>query len=107
MKFTICTLALLPCLTAEQGQDIKKGGMPLKVCLVSGSLEYDSDGSLASFQKYLEENYPAKCTRAFRKSDTDLPGLENLDNCDVMLLFTRRLKLEGQQLDRIKKYCLS
>ena len=107
MKHTICTLTLLlPCLSAH-GQELKKDSGLLKVCLVSGSVEYDSNGSLAKFQKYLEGRFPAKCTRAFRKSDTDLPGLENLDDCDVMLLFTRRLKLEGQQLDRIKKYCLS
>ncbi|MBV9125860.1 MAG: ThuA domain-containing protein [Planctomycetes bacterium] len=78
---------------------------PLKVCLVSGSLEYQSDDSLAQFQKYLEEHYPVKCTRAFRKSDDDLPGLENLETCDVMLLFTRRLTISGEQLERVKKYC--
>src|SRR5207244_2198165 len=76
-------------------------------CLVSGSLEYDSDASLARLQKYLESHYAIQCTRAFRKTDTNLPGLENLDDCDVMLLFTRRLKLEGEQLERIKTYCQS
>src|SRR5262249_31659563 len=78
---------------------------PLKVCLVSGSLEYESDKSLAAFRKYLEEKYPVKCSQAFRKSDDDLPGLENLETCDVMLLFTRRLTVGGEQLERIKKYC--
>jgi putative membrane-bound dehydrogenase-like protein len=78
---------------------------PLKVCLVSGALEYDSDASLAALQEYLEKNYPVRCTRAFRRSDTDLPGLENLETCDVMLLFTRRLKITGEQLERVKKYC--
>jgi type 1 glutamine amidotransferase len=82
---------------------------PLKVCLVSGSLEYKSNESLADFQKYLEANYPAKCSRAFLegKDEEHLDGLENLANCDVMLLFTRRLKLSGEQLERIKSYCLS
>src|SRR5262249_55849263 len=61
---------------------------PLRVCLVSGSLEYESDASLSALQKYLEKQYPVKCTRAFRKTDDDLPGLENLESCDVMLLFT-------------------
>src|SRR5207237_5486512 len=79
----------------------------LKVCLVSGSLEYQSDESLAAFQKYLEEHYPIRCTRAFRKADDDLPGLETLDTCDVMLLFTRRLTISGEQLERVKKYCRS
>ncbi len=82
---------------------------PLKVCLVSGSLEYNSNESLAEFQKYLEANYPVKCSRAFLVGEdiTHLPGLENLDDCDVMLLFTRRLELSGDDLQRIKKYCLS
>ena len=73
---------------------------PLKVCLVSGSLEYKSNESLAGFQKYLEANYPAKCSRAFLEGQNEehLNGLENLSHCDVMLLFTRRLKLSGEQL---------
>jgi type 1 glutamine amidotransferase len=77
------------------------------VCLVSGSLEYESDASLAKFQEYLEKHYPVKCSRAFRKTDEDLPGLENLETCDVMVLFTRRLKIQGEQLERVKKYCQS
>jgi putative heme-binding domain-containing protein len=85
----------------------KKQNAFLKVCLVSGSLEYRSDDSLAGFQKYLEEHYPIRCTRAFRKADDDLPGLENLETCDVMLLFTRRLTISGEQLERVKKYCQS
>jgi type 1 glutamine amidotransferase len=82
---------------------------PLRVCLVSGSLEYQSNESLAEFQKYLEANYQAKCSRAFLegKDEEHLPGLENLADCDVMLLFTRRLKLSGEQLERIKNYCLA
>src|SRR5437868_7106891 len=80
---------------------------PLKVCLVSGAVEYDSDRSLAGFQEYVEKNYPVKCSRAFRRSDNDLPGLENLESCDVMLLFARRLTISGQQLERVKRYCNS
>jgi type 1 glutamine amidotransferase len=91
----------LPAYRAGDGKSV------LNVCLISGSAEYQSDESLAKLQAYLEKNYPVKCTRAFAKSETDLPGLENLDMCDVAVLFTRRLKLDGEQLDRIKKYCLS
>jgi type 1 glutamine amidotransferase len=82
---------------------------PLTVCLVSGSLEYESNKSLAALQKYLESNYHVKCTRAFieGEDETRLPGLENLASCDVALLFTRRLKLSGKDLERIKSYCTS
>lgn len=78
---------------------------PLQVCLVSGSLEYKSDESLAALQEYLEERYPMRCTRAFRRADDDLPGLEHLETCDVALFFTRRLTIDGDQLARVKRYC--
>jgi len=77
---------------------------PVRLCLVSGSLEYKSDESLAWLQEYLRKGYDVECSRAFRKTDDDLPGLENLDHCDTMILFTRRLTIGGQQLDRIKRY---
>jgi type 1 glutamine amidotransferase len=68
-------------------------------------LEYDSDHSLAGFEEFLEKHYRVKCSRAFRKADNDLPGLENLKTCDVLLLFTRRLTIDGEQLEQVKKYC--
>ena len=80
---------------------------PLKVCLVSGSAEYDSDRSLSAFQKYLEQHYNARCTLIKARGFEDLPGLEALDDCDVALFFTRRLRIDGEQLERVKKYCLS
>ena len=85
------------------------GAPPLRVCLVSGSLEYKSNESLAAYQQYLEGKYNVKCSRAFMegKDETSLPGLENLKVCDVALVFTRRLRLSGEQLERIKSYCQS
>jgi type 1 glutamine amidotransferase len=93
--------------TNTAGDKKSSGKGVLKVCLISGALEYKSDESLRKLQDYLEKHHAVKCTRAFARSETDLPGLENLDTCDVAVLFTRRLKLEGEQLERIKKYCLS
>lgn len=89
------------------GEPAAKSRKPIRVCLVSGSLEYHSDESLAAFQTYLEGRYPVRCARAFIKTEEDLPGLENLDTCDCMLLFTRRLRITGEQLERVKRYCLS
>jgi len=100
----LATLAMLLIATSLSAAE-----PPLKVCLVSGSLEYESNESLAGFQKYLEDHYNARCSRAFieGKDESRLPGLDHLDDCDVMLLFTRRLKLSGDDLERIKKYCQS
>lgn len=79
----------------------------LKVLLISGSVEYKSDETLPLLQKHLEANYPVECMRAFRKTDDDLPGLEQLDQCDVAVFFTRRLKIDGKQLEMVKKYATS
>jgi type 1 glutamine amidotransferase len=78
---------------------------PVKVCLVSGSAEYNSDESLATFQQFLEAKYHAVCTRAFGKDKgDDLPGIEALDSADVMVLFTRRLTLPADQMAHVRKF---
>src|SRR3954466_5152678 len=80
---------------------------PLKLCMVSGSEEYKSNESLAAFQELLEKKFPIKCSRAFWKSKTELPGLDALASCDVMLVFTKRLEPPSDQLKLIQKYCLA
>lgn len=80
---------------------------PLRVCLVSGSFEYKSDQSMVALQEYLEKGYPVKCSRAFAPNEESLPGLENLEQCDCAVFFTRRLKIDGEPLERIKRYCAS
>ena len=82
-------------------------GPPLKVCMVSGSFEYESDASLEAFKGYLEREYNAECVLLKANGWTDLPGLEALEDCDVALFFTRRLRIDGEQLDRVKRYCSS
>lgn len=80
---------------------------PLRVCMVSGSWEYKSDASLTAFKDYLEKNYNVRCVLLKARARDDLPGLEALGDCDVALFFTRRLTITGQQLERVKRYCLS
>lgn len=102
VRFSVCLVVVL---TAT----LTLAAEPLRVCLVSGSLEYESNESLADLQKYLESNYEIRCSRAFVEGEDikNLPGLENLDTTDVMLLFTRRLEIDGEQLQKIKDYCSS
>jgi type 1 glutamine amidotransferase len=47
------------------------------------------------------------CVRAFRKTDEDVPGLEALETCDVAVFFTRRLQIDGESLEMVKKYVKS
>ena len=108
---------LLDTLTYEQVGDLfafiasdppkQPAGKKLRIALISGSVEYKSDETLPLLQKHVEEHVPVECVRMFRKTDTDIPGLDKLDSCDAAVFFTRRLKLDGEQLDRIKKYVAS
>jgi type 1 glutamine amidotransferase len=79
---------------------------PLRVVFVSGSAEYDSDKTMPILKSHLEKTYPSIVTMISAKGD-DLPGTENLAKCELVVLFTRRLKLQGEQLENVKKYCTS
>ena len=107
MKKLACLLlglAIAVCCTAASA-DARIA--PLRVVFISGSAEYESDKTMPILKKYLESKYPSLVTIVSAKSDSDLPGLEKLETCDVAVLFTRRLKLQGDQLERIKKYVAS
>jgi len=80
---------------------------PLKIVMLSYSLEYKSDESLKLLKEYLEKNYNVRCTLLSQRAKDDLPGLEALDDCDVLLPFTRRSMITGDQLERVKAYCLA
>jgi type 1 glutamine amidotransferase len=84
-----------------------KSGPPLTVCILSGSDTYESEETLPPFQKFLEQNYNVRTTRLVKQAVDDLPGLEQLDQCDVALVFIKRMKLSGEQLERFKKYAQS
>jgi len=99
IRMAVVTLMLLLCLSAAFAET-----GPLRVCLVSGSFEYESDASLAALAQYLEKEYAVSCTLVRATGWTDLPGLEALDQCDAALFFTRRLRIEGEQLNRVKRY---
>ncbi len=80
---------------------------PLRVCLVSGTEEYNSDKSLSHYKDYLESKFNIHCIMLSRIGFTDLPGLGALEDCDVALFFTRRLRIPEEQLQRVKDYCLA
>ena len=100
--------AILAALTATllvvSNGPIDDSDRPLRVCLISGSWEYRSEETLPAFAAYLEANYPADCTVLQANSVDELPGLEALETADVALVFTRRLEIDGEALERIKAF---
>ncbi len=103
MSLVLCLL-MGDLLAAEQPKP--KAG-PLKIVMLSWSLEYKSDASLKVLKDYLEKRYDVHCTILSQQKKDELPGLEVLDDCDVLIPFMRRSMIKGEQLERVKKYCLA
>ena len=78
---------------------------PLKLCMVSGSFEYDSEISLKVFDKHVRDEYGMETTTIVFSSEDDEQSLAALEDTDVLLLFSRRLRTSGAELDRLKTYC--
>ncbi|HEU5115197.1 MAG TPA: ThuA domain-containing protein, partial [Isosphaeraceae bacterium] len=98
LRLTLLLFLALPAARAEE---------PLKICLLSGSEEYESDRTLSDYQKHLEAHYPVRCTLLKAEGTDHLPGLKALDDCDVALFFTRRLTISGDELEAVKRYVLA
>ncbi len=77
----------------------------LKLCMISGSFEYDSEESLGVFREYMEQNYAVQPCMIIYETEDDHKSLKPLDDADVLLVFTRRLNTDGEELERFKAYC--
>jgi type 1 glutamine amidotransferase len=84
----------------------------LKICMISGSFEYDSEKSLILFSDYLENKYSVErnivldTKLIIYKSEDDHQSLKQIEDADMTLVFTRRLNTKGEELERFKKYCI-
>ncbi len=78
---------------------------PLKLCMISGSFEYDSEHSLTVFKEYVEREHPVEASLIVFQSEDDDQSLAALDDTDVLLIFTRRLNTSGPELERLKTFC--
>ena len=78
----------------------------LKLCMISGSFEYDSELSLTIFSDYMEKHHGVKSKFIIYKTEDDDISLEPINDADVLLVFTRRLNTAGKELERFKLYCM-
>ena len=78
---------------------------PLKLCMLSGSFEYDSESSLTIFRDYMEREHPVRADLIVYRSEDDLQSLSAIEETDVLLVFTRRLNVDGEELERFRAYC--
>ena len=84
------------------------------IVLVSGDEEYRSEEALPLLAKILAVHHGFKCTVLFAidpetgeinpEEQTNIPGLQNLETADMMVLFTRFRELPDDQMEYIVDY---
>jgi type 1 glutamine amidotransferase len=83
------------------------------IVLVSGDEEYRSEEALPMLGKILSEHHGFKCTVLFAIGEdgtidpnarTNIPGLEALDDADMMVIATRMRELPDEQMKHIIDY---
>jgi type 1 glutamine amidotransferase len=71
----------------------------------SGSAEYKSNETLPVLKAHLEKQLGATCTiHEVPKANDALPGIDDLEACDVAVIFVKRVKLPPDQLAKVKRY---
>jgi type 1 glutamine amidotransferase len=78
---------------------------PLRVCMLSGSFEYDSEESLGLFSEHLATVGGFADTLVVYQDEDDDLSLAAIEDTDVLLVFTRRIRVDGPELERVKAYC--
>lgn len=105
---------------AQQGEKWitfeSENGNGRHIVLISGDDEYRSEEALPMLAKILTEHHGFKTTVLFAidpetgeitpDHQTNIPGLENLQSADLMVLFTRFRELPDEQMDYFHEYLL-
>ncbi len=89
-------------------------GQGKRIVLVGGDEEYRSEEALPMLAKILSTHHGFDCTVLFAinpetgeidpEYQTHIPGLEALDDADLMLVFTRFRELPDDQMKHIVDY---
>jgi type 1 glutamine amidotransferase len=113
VTITIVLLALVSCSPAKtKFTKVKMAkqcrGEKYNLVFISGANEYFSNQNLCAYKEWLEKTYPkisvTVCHAAKVLDKTNVQGLQALENADLMLIFARRLTIDGQQLQYVKDY---
>ena len=77
----------------------------LKIHIISGAKEYQSEASMKVFSAWMEKHYDAKFTASWGHDGIEkLPNLEALAQADVMFVFARRMKLIEPQMKLVRAH---
>ena len=96
-------------------QSDNKSNLKNKIVLVSGDEEYRSEEALPQLAKILNQHHGFNCKVLFSQDPnhpgiidpnetTHIPGLEALDEADLLILFTRFRDLPDEQMQHFLKF---
>ncbi len=113
----VLSIFVLPALADERWLEFPGGkgvGEGKHVVLVSGDEEYRSEEALPQLAKILSQHHGFQCTVVFAidpetgvidpDQSSNIPGLESLDNADLMIIATRFRSLPDEQMKHIVDY---
>ena len=112
MFFAPLTLLTLSALAPAQEQEQR----PAHIVFVTGDEEYRSEESMPMLASLLERDFHVRCTVLYAEDDAgfiapntlnNIPGLEALDDADLLVMFTRFRNLPDAQLKHITDYAAS
>jgi len=79
-------------------------GAPLKAHIISGSKEYGSEKSLKEFAVYLGKK-GVECSASWAQDNgTSLPNAVAVPAADLLIVFTRRMKLPEEQMQLVRAH---
>ncbi len=77
----------------------------LKIHIISGAKEYQSEASMKAFSVWMEKHYAVKFTASWGHDGIEkLPNLQALAQADLMFIFARRMKLVEPQMKLIRAH---
>ena len=98
-------LALANPESSAKGQAAAGRDRDPRILFVLAEDEYEAKRTMPAFAKdELEKRLGWKARVLLSDSQTDVPGLEALDDADVVVMYMRRRTLPDAQLDRFKRY---
>ncbi|MEJ7769762.1 MAG: ThuA domain-containing protein [Chitinophagaceae bacterium] len=112
MRILTCILSFIALAIFFMGTRKEK---TVQVVFLSGCNEYVSHISLKKYKDHLEKSFAGikivliQADGTLNKKDeySALKGTEALNDCDVLLVFTRRTTISGKAMEDIKKYVQS
>jgi type 1 glutamine amidotransferase/nicotinamidase-related amidase len=88
--------------------DVLGDAKPAKVVVITAEQEYKSKETLPAFFESAEVvaalGKGAETVLISSDSPSDIPGLEALDDADLLVLYARRRTLPAEQIDRVRAY---